>query len=123
MNTHLSQLFHPLAALQWLARLLGLASVALLALFIFGEGFNPLRMTRGELVLSLFFPLGVIAGLALAWWKEGVGGTLCVGSLLAFYAAHYLIAGDFPRGWAFLVFALPGFLFLTHWLLARQSAH
>lgn len=47
------------------------------------------------------------------------GGLLAVGSLLAFYA-WYVLAGSPPQGWAFLVFTLPGFVYLASWLLARR---
>jgi hypothetical protein len=69
------------------------------------------------LIQLTFFPFGVILGMIVAWWKEGVGAAITLGSLLGLY----LVYGYFMRyhiaGWAFLIFASPGFLFLVHWLL------
>jgi hypothetical protein len=45
-----------------------------------------------------------------------------VGSLAAFYLAHRLLSPGFPRGFAFPVIAIPGFLFLLCWLWARSRA-
>jgi hypothetical protein len=38
-----------------------------------------------------------------------------------FYLIHLATAGTFPRGWAFLVFAAPGFLFLVSWQRSRGA--
>jgi hypothetical protein len=73
------------------------------------------------LALLVFFPIGVIAGMAVAWVREGLGGAITVFSLIAFYLMHLLFSGGFPRGWAFVAFASPGFLFLAHWLLMRDA--
>ena len=110
-----------LFALAWAARATSVVSTGLLLLFFVGEGFDPSGVTPRQWAGLLFFPLGVVAGMILAWWREGVGGVVTVGSLLAFYAWHVL-AGDWvPRGSAFIAFALPGFLFLLHALLSRRT--
>lgn len=46
-----------------------------------------------------------------------------VGSLLAFYIIHVATAGTLPSGWAWLVFAAPGFFFLLAWGLSRVADH
>jgi hypothetical protein len=56
----------------------------------------------------------------LAWWREGLGGGITVGSLVAFYALHTATAGKPPKGWAWLVLAVPGFLFLWCWKRSRR---
>ena len=38
-------------------------------------------------------------------------------SLLAFYLVYGYLLRNHIGGWAFIVFASPGFLFLLHWLL------
>jgi hypothetical protein len=85
------------------------ASVALVLAFIVGEGFHP---GRNDWLGVLFFPLGISVGMILAWWREGLGGIITVGSLLTFYVVHLTTAGAFPKGCAWLLFAAPGFLFL-----------
>ena len=86
--------------------------------FIVGEGFNPSGLN--EWLGVLFFPIGISIGMILAWWKEALGGSITVGSLLAFYVVHFVTAGTLPRGWAWLVFAAPGFLFLFSSLVTRR---
>ena len=110
-----------LFALAWTARALSIFSAGVLLLFLFGEGFDPSRVTPRQWVGLVFFPLGVVAGMVVAWWREGVGGAVSVGSLVAFYAWHVLAAGGPPRGLAFVAFTLPGFLFLLHGLLSEGA--
>lgn len=40
-----------------------------------------------------------------------------LGSLLAFYLVYGYLLRNHIGGWAFIVFASPGFLFLLHWFL------
>ncbi len=98
-------------ALRWLARLWSAASVILLIGFVVGEGVGP--ASARDVVGLLLFPLGVAVGMVLGWRREVLGGSITVGSLLAFYALHFATTGgSWPRGWAFLAFAMPGFLYL-----------
>ena len=105
-------------ALRWTARVWSAASVALLLGFIVGEGFYPSGLNQWLGLLC--FPIGISIGMILAWWKEGLGGSITVGSLLAFYAVHLTTAGTFPKGWAWSAFAAPGFLFLLSSYLSRR---
>jgi hypothetical protein len=108
--------------LRWAARVGSVISIGILLLFIIGEGFHPAKVAPREWVGLLFFPGGVVAGMIVGWWREGLGGAIAVASLLAFYLVYgFLLSGKFPSGAAFLVFAAPGFLFLTHWLLTRGA--
>lgn len=120
MNTFQSDTFNFAQFLNWLARALSIVSIFVLLLFVVGEGVNPAALRSREWALMIFFPLGVIAGMVVAWGREGLGGAITVVSLIAFYLAHLLFSGGFPRGWAFAAFASPGFLFLAHWLLTRD---
>lgn len=99
-------------ALRWIARLASLAVLALLLSLMYAQGFDPLQLTAREMLLAVFFPLGVIFGLILGWRREFMGGCIVIGSVLGFYAAHFLLTGRFPRGWAFAVMAISGALFL-----------
>jgi len=105
--------------LRWSARILSIISIGLVLLFVFGEGLNLFHLTLHELVLFLFFPLGVCLGMIVAWRWEGLGGGITVGSLATFYLAHRLFSPSFPRGFGFVVMALPGFLFLLCWLWTK----
>ena len=109
----------PLAVIELLARVGSIASITLLILLFMGEAFHPAEISPNEWAGLLFFPIGVMIGMIVAWWKEGLGAALTVLSLLAFYLVYGYVLRNHIGGWAFIVFASPGFLFLLHWLCAR----
>ncbi len=109
--------------LRWLARLGSLFSVALLALFLFGEEINPGELTAAEILGLFFFPFGITVGMLLGWRWETLGGTVTVLSLLAFYKVLYAANGRFPEGIWFALFALPGLLFLYCGLHNHNTNH
>jgi hypothetical protein len=98
--------------IRWTARAWTVASIGLILAFLVGEGVDLSQMKASEWLGFLIFPVGICAGMILAWWREVLGGVITIGSLLIFYVVHFMTAGTFPRGWAWLVFAAPGFLFL-----------
>lgn len=109
--------------IRWMARVLSIVSTALLLLFLLGSGeqFDLSKITAKEWLGLLFFPFGVIIGFAIAWWKEGFGGSLAILSLLAFYVVYgWLVRGSF-LGWWFLVFGFPGLLFLASYALSKYT--
>ncbi len=111
----------PLAIIEMLARVGSIASITLLLMLFAGEGLHPSHVTAKQWVGLFFFPLGVMAGMAIAWWKEGLGAAITLGSLLAFYLVYGYLMRYHIAGWAFVIFASPGFLFLLHWLLYRNE--
>jgi hypothetical protein len=100
---------------RWVARIWSLASLLIILLFVIGEGIGA--KTAREWAGLFFFPFGISVGMILAWWKEGIGGITTAASLMIFYGIHLATTGTFPKGWAWLVFAAPGFLFLlsSYW--------
>ncbi len=108
-----------ISPLRWIARGWSIASIGLILGFILGEGINP--TTRAERIGLLFFPLGICVGMILGWWREGIGGLITVGCLFVFYVIHYVTVGTLPKGWAWLAFAAPGFLFLSSWYRSRKA--
>ncbi|HEX6731892.1 MAG TPA: hypothetical protein VF074_17830 [Pyrinomonadaceae bacterium] len=108
---------------RWTARAISLLSTFVLLLFIFGEG-EPFQVTRiraVEWLGLLLFPVGVVVGFVVAWWREGLGGGITVVSLLAFYVVfEFLLNGKLTQGVWFFVFASPGFLFLMSWVISRS---
>lgn len=106
---------------RWIGRAWAVASIVLILAFLVGEGIDLSQMKAIEWLGFLFFPVGICAGMILAWWREGLGGIVAVGSLLIFYMIHFMTAGTFPKGWAWLVFAAPGFLFLFCWQRSRSA--
>ena len=97
--------------IRWTARISSIASVGLLLAFVMGEGISP--TTQAERLGLLFFPLGVCVGMLIGWRKERLGGLITVGSLVFFYIVSISMTGELPKGWAWLAFAAPGFLFLV----------
>ena len=107
--------------IRWTARAWSVASVGLILAFLVGEGFHPSQITAREWLGLVFFPVGITVGMILAWWREGLGGAITVASLAVFYLIPLATAGALPKGWAFLVFAMPGFLFLLYWATVRSA--
>jgi hypothetical protein len=99
----------PAIILRWIAHAWSLASAALLFAFAFG-GREHVRFTAGEAASFLLFPGGVVAGFAIAWRSELVGGMITIGSLAMFYLLRLVTVGLPPPGPYFLLFAAPGFL-------------
>jgi hypothetical protein len=91
---------------RWIARIGSLVVVGFLLLFMFGEGLPPIT------VLHLCFPLGVMLGLIVAWFLEGIGATITIVSIAAFYLIHYRHSGTLPSGPFFLIAAAPSAFFL-----------
>ena len=104
-------------AVRWAARISSILFIVVFLLMFLGEGFEPDKVTPREWVGLFFFPFGLIVGMILAWWKEGLGGAITIGSLIAI-----LIVGDVSGsgGWFMLICASPGFLFLLSWLLSKS---
>ena len=105
--------------LHWVARLASVGVVILLLLFIVGEDFS--KASTRELVGLSFFPLGVVIGFAVAWWREAWGAAVAALSLLGFYLIYgLLLTGKFPGGPWFLIFSSPALLFFGSWMWRRM---
>jgi hypothetical protein len=107
-------------SLRWIARAGSLLSIGMIFLFFIGEDFHPAKITPREWVGLTLFPIGVVVGLIVAWWKEGVGGSITLVSLLAFYGVYGFLLRSPIGGW-FIVFAPPGFFFILYWILSRSK--
>ena len=106
---------------RWLARLTSLLSLGIVAMFLLAEPFKPSNVRPREWVGFVCFPIGVMVGLIVAWWKEGLGSAISLGSLTAFYLVFGWLMGSNIHGPWFLIFASPAFFFLTAWLLFRSN--
>ena len=112
-----------LTVLRWIARIGALASVGTLLLFAMPEGPDSPGIRAEEIPMFLAFPVGVVLGMLLGWWRPWVGGLLTVTSLFAFYAIETAQSGSLPTGPWFVIFALPGLLFLfVGWLEHGRAA-
>ena len=106
---------------RWIARLTSLLSIGVITLFFLAEPFDPARVRPREWVGLAFFPAGVVIGLIIAWWKEGLGAGFALMSLTAFYLIYGWLMGSNVNGLAFIVFTSPAFLFLIARLLSRSN--
>jgi hypothetical protein len=104
--------------IRWTARIWSIIVIGILILLILGEGINP--TFTYEWFGLLFIPFGISIGMILAWWWEGLGGSIIMGSLLGFYVIHFASTNTFPRGFAWLLFSVPGILFLLCWYQSRK---
>jgi hypothetical protein len=111
----------PLAIIELIARVGSIASITLLILLFAGEGLHPSEISRNEWAGLLFFPIGVVIGMIVAWCKEGLGSAFTLLSLVGFYLVYGYLLRNHIGGWAFIAFASPGFLFLLHWLLSAAD--
>jgi hypothetical protein len=111
----------PMALVEFLARVGSVMSVTILVVLFQAEAFHPSAVAPREWFGLLFFPVGVIVGLVVAWWKEGLGVSITIGSLLAFYFVYGYLLQYHIGGWAFIMFASPAFLFFFHWVLSQAS--
>ena len=106
--------------LRWVARLASIGVIILLLQFTVGEDFS--KVSGRELVGLSFFPLGVVIGLAVAWWREAWGAALAALSLLGFYLIFgLLLTGKVPGGPWFLIFTSPALLFFVSWVCGKRS--
>jgi hypothetical protein len=104
-----------LIALKWSARVLSIASVGLLLLFVFGGRESLANITFKEFVGFLFFPIGLICGLIMGWKKELLGGLIGIASVAGLYLVYgLLLNGSVIRSFWFLAFAAPAFLFAAY---------
>ena len=121
MTTARIQFNWSLIGLEWIARAASVASITLLVMLFLGEASHPSQISPEEWAGLIFFPIGVIAGMIIAWRKEAMGGFVTVASLVGFYLVYGYFLRNHIGGWFFLAFSAPGFLFLFHWLLCRGT--
>ena len=101
---------------RWIARSLSLIVIGFLLLFLFGEGLPPIT------VLHICFPFSAMLGLILAWFFEGIGATITIVSIAAFYSIHYLHYRNLPVGPFFLISGAPSVFFLVSMFIRKDMA-
>jgi hypothetical protein len=106
---------------RWLARLTSLVSLGIVAMFLLAEPFNPGNVRGREWVGFICFPIGVMLGLIIGWWKEGWGAAISLISLAGFYLVYGWLMGSNIHGPWFFIFASPAFFFLAAWLISKRN--
>lgn len=80
------------------------------------------NLTAVEWVGLSFFPIGVIIGFAVAWWREALGAAIAASSLLMFYMVYgALLSGRVPGGPWFFILTSPAALFFVSWLCGKKG--
>ncbi len=104
---------HTEKILSWLAKIAGVGMVVLVGAFAIGEGVpNPFALPARQLVMLVFFFIALV-GLALALWKQGVGGIVTVLGMIGFHIAN----GKFASGWVFTAIGVIGLVnIICGWL-------
>ena len=88
---------------------------------IFGEQNGEALPTLWEAVAMIFFPIGVLVGLVIAWKRELLGGLISINSMIVFYFILFFLRGEFPRGYAFLIIIIPAILFALSGFLLKNK--
>jgi len=107
---------------RWIARGIGSLVVALWLFMGIGYGI----VESGPRTLEDAIMTGLIItstlGVLIAWWREGIGGTVLVICAVAHSTFAYIVAGH-NKGFAMLIsggpFSLIGILFLASWWRSR----
>ncbi len=107
-----------LSIVKWIARILSLIMVTILLMFFFGEGdfSQPIKLTWQEIIAIIFFPIGVVSGMVVAWWREKLGAIIGISSLVLFYLLDIVFTSTPPSGIWFLVFSSPLYFFAFYGL-------
>lgn len=102
------------SALKWGARLASIGTFLFIGMFLVGEltGGDGQAPRSDEWLGVLFFPVGLLAGLALGWRKEMAGGLMSLLSIAAFYGWNFSRTGSWPSGPWFLILATPAVAFV-----------
>ena len=92
--------------LRLLANIAGAAMLLLVLAFLVGEGPpNPFTLPTRQLIMMIFF-FSACVGLALALWKQLIGGIITLFAMAGFFIAN----GRFPLGLAFVAITAIGLL-------------
>jgi len=106
--------------IRWAARISGLLLVALVAVFLVGEGGPPNILRQpGPVQLEFLAICLMLTGFLLGWPWEALGGGLAVGGFALFFGTELAVNGKPPAG-AIPLFAVPGVLLLVSHGLAKR---
>jgi hypothetical protein len=121
------------AAIRWTARVFGTLLV-LFTLFMFiGEMIDGYQRKGKidfetfdflQIMTFIFWFLG-LAGMILAWWKEGTGGILSFISIVIFLILVKISANVNPDARfasILFIFLIPSVLFIIYWWLTKKTA-
>ena len=93
------------------AKVTSILLIGVVILFLTGGEQIVSEITYKEVIMFIFFPIGLAASLIYAWFNPRRGGMLSIFCLLIFYLLEYFFKNEFPRGIYFALFAVPAILF------------
>ena len=106
------------SVILWTARVIDSVLLVFVLIFLMahifgkdesGEGFS----NSGEIIQFICFPVGLVAGLLIAWRWEGVGGLVSTLSMTTLFVMRSELVGN-PY---MIIMIIPGLLFLLYWFL------
>ncbi len=100
--------------LKWFARVTSIVSAVLMIWFFIENTASFSSLHTRDIILMLFFPIGIIGGMARSWFHPMHGSIISFFSLGMFYALSFYFSGIFPTGPYFLLFTLPALLFFIY---------
>jgi len=113
------------AILRWIARIWGILSIAFILIMFIGEGlgeWGSASFKAYEIIAALFFPVGILVGIVIGYWKELLGGIVTICSLIAFYIIVSIGSGHLVSGPWFILVAAPGLWFIATALVSRKTS-
>jgi hypothetical protein len=118
-----------LLTIRWIARIIGTLFALFCILYLSSDLAEVLRPTQGippqpwdffKIALAISF-LSSIAGLILAFWKEGIGGLIAfAGMALSLVLMKFNPDANF--NFTIFILLIPSLLYLLYWFLARKSS-
>jgi len=106
---------------KYIIYILSTLVIVTILLLMIKDGFTFWKFTKEELVASMLFPFGFIAGLLTGFFKQRVGGYIAVVSMFGFYLINFLATGSFPQGPFFMIFTTPAILLLLYAILEENK--
>ncbi len=100
--------------IRWLARIISISFIGLLALFFIGEGnINEfMHLSTNEILLMLFVPILFAIGGIISWKRELLGGILILASVIGFNIVDIIASKRFTGEIEFAFIIAPGVLFI-----------
>jgi len=113
-----------ICVLRWTARIIAVGFVVLFLIFFIGEG-GPgelMYLNAADKLGLTFMPVIFIMGLAVAWKRELLGGTIMALSVIGFNLIRIIARQEFSGEVEFAVLLIPSMIFmLLPCLLGRRN--
>lgn len=119
---------NPYNWLRWTARITGTLMVAF-TLFIFIGELMESQQRHGSvsytpIIIVIFIIWGIaLAGLVLALWKEGLGGSISLVSYALVYVLNFFnkdVSWKASAITIFIILSIPSILYLVYWKLNKD---